>query len=378
MIIKALKTNPVSNIIKSTLIKLPAPANISLIWNMGSLLSVCLILQIITGLILASNYRASIELRFNMVLLSIERVNKLWLTRQIHANGASLFFICMALHIGRGIYYSSFILTHTWIIGCNILILTIAAAFLGYVLPINQISFWGASVITNLFTEVPYLGKDLVKFCWGGSFVHSPTIIRFFTFHFLIPFIILILVVFHITFLHQTGSRNPTGLNRKTRKIYFNQFFTNKDIYGFIIIIFLFIYLCLYYPLVLGDNENFIPANPAVTPRHIQPEWYFLFAYAILRSIPNKLGGVIALALSVIIYYILPITFISKSKLLIYYPINNIIFWLFSINIALLSWIGTKSVEDPFIFTGQALTVSYFLYFLINPILSITWEKINY
>ena len=314
-----LKKNPLTGVINSTLIELPAPQNLTFLWNIGSLLRICLIIQIITGVILASAYRPSIRDRFYLVNFIVEDSYKGWLFRYAHANGASLFFICLYIHIGRGLYYNSFHITHTWMAGVTIFILTIAAAFLGYVLPVNQMSFWGASVITNLFTEVPYIGKQLVQIIWGGPSVENPTIVRFFTFHFITPFIILALVIVHITYLHTTGSSNTLGIKR-VNKLIFHPFYSNKDLLGSTALILIFMFICLHFPLILGDDENFVEADPSVTPHHIQPEWYFLFAYAILRSIPNKLGGVIALALSVAVLYTIPLTnrITTKKK------INNI------------------------------------------------------
>nr|AXI98803.1 cytochrome b [Pseudoniphargus sp. 6-Morocco A] len=362
------KKTPLFKIMDSTLVQLPAPPNINFLWNSGSLLFACLAIQIISGLLLASSYSASMEHSFDLVNIMMETTDKYWFMRYLHANGASLFFICMYTHIGRGLYHSSFLFMHTWNIGVTILLLTMAAAFLGYVLPVNQMSFWGASVITNLFSEVPYIGPDIVRLIWGGVSVNSPTIMRFFTFHFLIPFIILMMVVIHITLLHQTGSSNPLGLNSKNEKIIFHPYFSLKDIAGLISLLLLFLYLCLFNPLLLGDNENFAPANTAVTPHHIQPEWYFLFAYAILRSIPNKLGGVIALLLAVLILYMPPFTQMAKFKSLAFYPINKSMFWAWVWVTILLTWVGACPVETPYILTGQILTVLYFAYFLMHPL----------
>nr|AXH38214.1 cytochrome b [Pseudoniphargus sp. 1-Portugal] len=363
------KKNPLFKIMDSTLVQLPAPANISFMWNSGSLLFVCLAIQIISGLLLASSYSASMEYSFNLISIMMETTDKYWLMRCIHANGASLFFICMYTHIGRGLFFNSFLFTHTWSVGVTILLLTMAAAFLGYVLPVNQMSFWGASVITNLFSEVPYIGPDIVRIMWGGVSVAGPTIMRFFTFHFLIPFIILMMVIIHITLLHQTGSSNPLGLNSNHEKIIFHPYFSIKDTVGMTFILLLFFYLCLFHPLLLGDDENFNPANTAVTPHHIQPEWYFLFAYAILRSIPNKLGGVIALLMAIMILYITPYTHLAKFKSFTFYPTNKMMFWVWVWVTVLLTWIGMCPVEDPYVLTGQILTVLYFIYFLTYPLM---------
>jgi len=368
--------HPLLKIANNALVDLPAPINISTWWNFGSLLGLCLIIQILTGLFLAIHYTADIRLAFNSVNHICRDVNYGWLLRTIHANGASFFFICIYLHVGRGIYYGSFLFTPTWIVGVIILFLVIGTAFIGYVLPWGQISFWGATVITNLLSAVPYLGTDLVQWVWGGFAVDNATLTRFFTFHFILPFIVLAITIIHLLFLHQTGSNNPIGLNSNIDKIPFHPYFTYKDIVGFIIIIIGLIILVLINPYLLGDPDNFIPANPLVTPIHIQPEWYFLFAYAILRSIPNKLGGVIALILSIAILIILPFYNIRKFRGIQFYPVNQLIFWSIVVTVILLTWIGARPVEDPYIIIGQVLTVIYFLYYIINPLITKWWDKL--
>nr|YP_010613561.1 cytochrome b [Graphium sarpedon]WAR51436.1 cytochrome b [Graphium sarpedon]WHN78817.1 cytochrome b [Graphium cloanthus] len=370
------KTHPLLKIINESLIDLPSPSNISSWWNFGSLLALCLIIQIITGLFLTMYYTANIELAFYSVNYICRNVNYGWLIRTLHANGASFFFICIYLHIGRGIYYESFNLKYTWIVGVIILFILMATAFMGYVLPWGQMSFWGATVITNLLSAIPYLGNMLVNWIWGGFAVDNATLTRFYSFHFLFPFIILMLTMIHLLFLHQTGSNNPLGMNSNLDKIPFHPFFTFKDMIGFIILLFIFILLTLTNPYLLGDPDNFIPANPLVTPIHIQPEWYFLFAYAILRSIPNKLGGVIALVMSILILIILPFTFNKKIQGIQFYPMNQILFWFMVMTIMLLTWIGARPVEDPYIITGQLLTIIYFSYFIINPIMNKYWDKL--
>nr|YP_010287570.1 cytochrome b [Sinomphisa plagialis]UKT61901.1 cytochrome b [Sinomphisa plagialis] len=370
------KTHPIIKIINSTLIDLPTPSNISSLWNFGSLLAMCLMIQIITGLFLTMYYTANIELAFYSVNYICRNVNYGWLIRTLHANGASFFFICIFIHIGRGIYYESFNFKYTWMIGIIILFLLMATAFMGYVLPWGQMSFWGATVITNLLSAIPYLGTTLVNWIWGGFAIDNATLTRFYTFHFILPFIILMMTMIHLLFLHQTGSNNPLGINSNLDKIPFHPFFTFKDMIGFIMILFLLIILTLTNPYLLGDPDNFIPANPLVTPVHIQPEWYFLFAYAILRSIPNKLGGVIALILSILILIILPMTFFKKIQGIQFYPINQILFWIMVTTIILLTWIGARPVEDPYIITGQLLTILYFSYYIMNPLISIYWDKL--
>lgn len=369
-------SHPLFKIANNALVDLPAPSNISSWWNFGSLLGLCLIIQIATGLFLAMHYTADTEIAFNSVNHICRDVNYGWLLRTLHANGASFFFICLYLHVGRGIYYGSYLYTPTWLVGVLLLFLVIGTAFIGYVLPWGQMSFWGATVITNLLSAIPYLGTDLVQWIWGGFAVDNATLTRFFTFHFLLPFIVLAIVIIHLLFLHQTGSNNPLGLNRRIDKIPFHPYFTFKDIVGFIIILTALILLTLINPYLLGDPDNFIPANPLVTPVHIQPEWYFLFAYAILRSIPNKLGGVIALVLSIAILAILPFSNKSKFQGIQFYPLNQILFWFLLTIVLLLTWIGARPVEEPYVITGQILTVLYFSYYIINPLITQWWDNL--
>nr|YP_010954860.1 cytochrome b [Dorcus cervulus]WMW30245.1 cytochrome b [Dorcus cervulus] len=369
------KISPMTQIINNSLIDLPSPSNISAWWNFGSLLGLCLGIQIITGLFLSMHFAANIDLAFNSVIHISRDVNYGWLIRSTHANGASFFFICLYLHMGRGLYYSSYTLKLTWMIGVIILFCVMATAFLGYVLPWGQMSFWGATVITNLLSAIPYIGTLIVQWLWGGFAVDNATLNRFFALHFLLPFVVAALVMIHLLFLHQTGSNNPLGTNSNIDKVPFHPYFSYKDIFGYIIMTSLLMSLVLINPFLLGDPENFIPANPLVTPVHIQPEWYFLFAYAILRSIPNKLGGVIALAMSILIFLIVPFT--NKKKMLStqFYPVNKTLFWIFFTIVMLLTWIGARPVEDPYILVGQILTILYFSYFLINPIVHALWDK---
>nr|UEK75595.1 cytochrome b [Epistrophe zibaiensis] len=368
--------HPILKIANNALVDLPTPTNISMWWNFGSLLGLCLIIQILTGLFLAMHYTADISMAFNSVDHICRNVNYGWLLRTLHANGASFFFICIYMHVGRGMYYGSFLFTPTWLSGTIILFLVMATAFMGYVLPWGQMSFWGATVITNLLSAIPYLGLDLVQWIWGGFAVDNATLTRFFTFHFILPFIVLAAVMIHLLFLHQTGSNNPMGLNSNLDKIPFHPYFSYKDITGFIVMVMMLTMLTLMNPYMLGDPDNFIPANPLVTPIHIQPEWYFLFAYAILRSIPNKLGGVIALVMSIAILMILPFTNLSKFRGIEFYPINQILFWIMVTIIILLTWIGARPVEDPYVLIGQLLTVLYFLYYLVNPLICKWWDNL--
>nr|AXS65499.1 cytochrome b [Curculionoidea sp. 13 KM-2017] len=372
---KTLKNSPLSKIIISSLIKLPTPSNISSMWNFGSLLGLCLMIQILTGIFLSTHYCPNTTMAFDSVVHICRDINFGWLIRTLHANGASFFFICLYMHIGRGIYFGSFYLMETWMTGVTIFFLVMATAFLGYVLPWGQMSFWGATVITNLISAIPYLGNMIVQWIWGGFAVDNATLTRFFAFHFLFPFIVAALVMIHLLFLHQTGSNNPLGLSSNIDKIPFHPYFSFKDLVGFITMTMFLVILTLQAPYLLGDPDNFIPANPLVTPVHIQPEWYFLFAYAILRSIPNKLGGVLALVFSIAILYILPFTEKKMFSSTQFYPISKILFWTLVTTVFLLTWIGARPVETPYIITGQVLTVIYFLYFLMNPVTTKLWDN---
>nr|AMK47861.1 cytochrome b [Turritopsis dohrnii] len=371
------KTNPIFSPINSTVIDLPSPVNISYFWNYGSLLGLCLVIQIITGIFLAMHYCADVNLAFASVSHIMRDVNYGFLLKYIHANGASAFFLCVYIHIARGLYYGSYLRTHLWYSGITIFLIMMLTAFIGYVLPWGQMSFWGATVITNFLSAVPYIGNDIVQWVWGGFSVSNSTLNRFFSLHYLFPFLLAGLIIIHLVLLHTKGSNNPTGLDSNSDKVPFHIYFTTKDFYGFILLIIVICSLVFYYPNTLGDPENFINANPLVTPVHIMPEWYFLFAYAILRAIPNKLGGVIALVISVVILAILPWVHTSNLKGLTYRPIAKLFYWMFAANFIFLTWIGSKPVEDPFIFLGQISSVLYFSYFLIIiPILGIIENKI--
>ena len=368
------KQHPLLKIARGAVYDLPSPTNISALWNFGSLLGLCLGLQILTGLFLAIHYCSDVSLSFSRVRHICRDVNYGWVLRIFHANGARFFFICLFIHIGRGLYYGSYGLTHTWIIGVIILFLVIGAAFLGYVLVWGQMSFWGATVITNLASAIPYIGDDLVVWVWGGFAVDNATLTRFFTLHFLLPFLVLGAVGVHLLFLHQTGSNNPLGISRNFDKVRFHPYFTFKDMFGFFLIITTLAFICFWYPWILGDPENFIPANPLVTPVHIQPEWYFLMAYAILRAIPNKLGGVIALVISIAILMICPFIYNRKFRGFRFYPLNKYLFWS-HINVwTILTWLGARPVEDPYIFLGQIFSIVYFSYYFIRFSLIKYWD----
>nr|BCW03818.1 cytochrome b [Hynobius iwami] len=369
------KTHPLIKIINGSFVDLPTPSNISSLWNFGSLLGICLIAQVITGLFLAMHYTADTSSAFSSVAHICRDVNYGWLMRNIHANGASFFFICIYMHIGRGLYYGSYLYKETWNIGVVLLFLVMATAFVGYVLPWGQMSFWGATVITNLLSAIPYIGDSLVQWIWGGFSVDKATLTRFFAFHFLFPFLIAGMSIIHLLFLHETGSNNPTGISSNMDKVPFHPYFSYKDALGFLIMLTMLFVLSLLSPNLLGDPDNFTPANPLVTPPHIQPEWYFLFAYAILRSIPNKLGGVLALLASLVILMLIPMIHTSKQRSLTFRPMTQFLFWLMVSNTLILTWIGGQPVEQPFIEIGQAASTLYFSLFLIILPLMGWWEN---
>nr|ALO71068.1 cytochrome b [Pselaphinae sp. 7 EF-2015] len=365
-------------LLSKSFIELPSPSNISSWWNFGSLLGLCLIIQMMTGLFLTMHYCSNINFAFSSMVHICRNVNYGWLIRTLHMNGASFFFICLYLHISRGFYYDSFTLTHTWWIGTLIFLFTMMTAFMGYVLPWGQMSFWGATVITNLLSTIPYLGTMIVQWLWGGFAINNATLSRFYTLHFIFPFMIFSMIMIHLMFLHQTGSNNPIGVNSNVDKIPFYPYFLFKDLFSYILMIFLLTMLTLINPYMLSDPDNFTMANPLVTPVHIQPEWYFLFAYAILRSIPNKLGGVIALLMSIMIILILP--FINNKKFLgnQFYPCNKILLWSLIYSIFLLTWIGARPIENPYMLISQYLTIFYFISYLMFSLIPIYWDMVTF
>ena len=359
------KENPLISPINSMLIDLPSPSNISYLWNFGSLLGLCLVIQILTGIFLAMHYSADVSIAFSSVTHILEDVNYGFMLKYLHANGASAFFICVYIHIARGLYYGSYLRTHLWLSGISIFLIMMLTAFIGYVLPWGQMSFWGATVITNFVSAIPYIGNDVVQWIWGGFSVSNATLNRFFSLHYLFPFVLALLVIIHVVLLHEVGSNSPIGINSNSDKVPFHSYFSYKDAYGFVLLFILLTILVFYAPNALGDPENYIKANPLVTPLHIMPEWYFLFAYAILRAIPNKLGGVIALVLSILVLAVLPFVHTSNLRGLSFRPIGKFLYWSFMVNFILLTWIGSKPVEDPYIFIGQVSSIFYFSYFLI-------------
>nr|YP_010586301.1 cytochrome b [Kisaura zhejiangensis (nom. nud.)]UZZ44076.1 cytochrome b [Kisaura zhejiangensis (nom. nud.)] len=370
------KSHPILKIINNSLINLPSPSNISFWWNFGSLLGFCLIIQTITGIFLSMHYTPHVNLAFDSINHIYRNTNYGWLIRSLHMNGASFFFICMYIHIGRNIYYESFMNMYTWFVGIIIFLMTMATAFMGYVLPWGQMSFWGATVITNLMSAIPYMGQNLVQWIWGGFAIDNATLNRFFSFHFILPFIIMALTMIHLIFLHQKGSNNPLCINSNMDKIPFHPYYTYKDLLGFLMMFNLLMYLCLSNPFMLNDSDNFIMANPMITPIHIQPEWYFLFAYAILRSIPNKLGGVIALLMSICILFILPFTFNKNIQGNQFFLINKMMFWYFIIIFIILTWIGTQPVEEPYVMIGQINSIFYFMYYFSIPFMNMYWNNL--
>nr|YP_009945170.1 cytochrome b [Monomorium pharaonis]QOE17528.1 cytochrome b [Monomorium pharaonis] len=363
--------NKIMKMLEESLMKLPTPVNISYWWNFGSLLGMFLFVQIVSGFFLSMHYCPSVSLAFNSIIHIMQNVSNGWLMHNIHINGATFFFVCMYIHIARGMYYGSYKLVHTWMIGVSIFFISMATAFLGYVLPWGQMSFWGATVITNLVSTIPYIGNMLVMWIWGGFSINNSTLNRFFSLHFILPFVILIMVVLHLYFLHFSGSSNPLGLNSDYSKVYFHIYFTFKDLLGFIVMLGVFMIIILQYPYMFGDPDNFIPANSMVTPVHIQPEWYFLFAYAILRSIPSKLGGVIALLMSIVVLYFLPLNKMLLQSLS-FYPFSQVMYWMFINIFIMLTWAGAQVIEDPYVMVSQFLSIMYFMFFflivLINKI----------
>ena len=362
------KSHPLLSLVNGYLVDSPQPSNLSYAWNFGSLLALCLIIQIITGVTLAMHYNPSVLEAFNSVEHIMRDVNNGWLIRYLHSNTASAFFFLVYLHIGRGLYYGSYKAPRTlvWTIGTVIFILMMATAFLGYVLPYGQMSLWGATVITNLMSAIPWVGQDIVEFIWGGFSVNNATLNRFFALHFVLPFVLAALALMHLIALHDSaGSGNPLGVSGNYDRLPFAPYFIFKDlitIFLFIIILSVFVF---FMPNVLGDSENYVMANPMQTPPAIVPEWYLLPFYAILRSIPNKLLGVIAMFSAILILLVMPFTDLSRSRGLQFRPLSKIAFYIFVANFLILMQLGAKHVESPFIEFGQISTVLYFSHFLI-------------
>ncbi len=355
------------------------PRNLSYMWSFGSIAGIGLVIQIITGIVLAMHYTPHSDLAFESVERIMRDVPYGWLIRYIHAVGASMFFMAVYAHIMRGLYYGSYKgpREFLWWMGILIFLTMMATAFMGYVLPWGQMSYWGATVITNLFSAIPVVGESIVQWLWGGFSVDNPTLNRFFSLHYLLPFVIVGLVVVHLIALHIHGSNNPTGVEPKTRKdtIPFHPYYTFKDFFGFGVFFLLFFYFVFFNPNYLGHPDNYIPANPSVTPPHIVPEWYFLPFYAILRAIPDKLGGVIAMFGSILVLFVLPWLDSHKVKSGRYRPLFKIFYWIFFANAIFLGWLGAKPAEGDYVIMAQFATFYYFAYFLlILPFLS-KYEK---
>nr|QFP99075.1 apocytochrome b [Telonemida sp.] len=359
---------PIINIVTNHLVDYPTPINFNYWYNFGLLSGICLGIQILTGIFLAMHYTPHIDYAWLSVEHIMRDVNYGWLIRYMHANGASMFFIVVYVHLLRGLYYGSYKSPRglVWCLGVVILILMMATGFIGYVLPWGQMSFWAATVITNLFSAIPGIGTPLVEFLWGGFAVDNATLNRFFSLHYLLPFVLLGLVLLHIAALHQEGSSNPLGLHGKDiDKIDFYPYFYVKDLFGFMVFTVFFSYFLFFDPNVLGHPDNYIAANPMVTPAHIVPEWYFLPYYAILRSIPDKLGGVIAMGASLVTLALLPLVNTSNVRSSFFRPLHRYCFWIWVGNAFVLGWIGGNPVEDPYILIGQLATVVYFGYLLV-------------
>nr|UZA61261.1 cytochrome b [Endeis sp. JZ-2022] len=372
------KNHPVIKLINSSLIDLPCPSNINSMWSFGSTLGICLMIQLTTGIFLSMHYCPETSMSFSTLSHIMRDVNLGWLMRIMHANGSSMFFFMMYIHMSRGIYFNSFFMKEVWISGIMILFLSMGTAFMGYVLPWGQMSFWAAAVITNLLSAIPMMGVEITQWLWGGFSVNNATLNRFFTLHFILPMLMMAMVMLHLMFLHKMGSSNPIGVNSDMDKVSFHPYFSTKDMVGFTLMISILLVTSMANPMWLNDPENFIPANPMSTPIHIQPEWYFLFAYAILRSIPNKLGGVLALMSSILILTSLPLTMKNKIQSSKFYPVNKMLLWMFVTSIMILSWIGAKPVETPFEMIGIFFTLFHFSFFMMLPILTKTWDKLNY
>jgi ubiquinol-cytochrome c reductase cytochrome b subunit len=359
--------SPLAQIIYKTGIAYPAPVNLSYFWNFGIYATACLGVQIISGIILAMHYTPNIEFAFSSVEHIMRDVNLGWLLRYLHANGASFFFIVVYLHILRNFYYGSYVYPRhmLWIVGVVIFFLMIVTAFLGYVLPWGQMSFWGATVITNLFSAIPYIGNEIVAWLWGGFSVANPTLTRFFSLHFVIPFVILAFVGLHFILLHNTGSNNPLGINFSSEGgITFHPYFITKDLFGTIVLFSILAIILFFFPNILGHPDNYLEANPMLTPSHIVPEWYFLPFYAVLRAIPNKLVGVLALAAVIATLFILPYIHKPEIRTLDFRPLSLIVYASFIVVVLLLGWIGCQPIIYPYYQISQVLTLFYFLIIL--------------
>ena len=374
--------NYLLSIVDSHVIHYPSPINLNYAWSFGFIATICLVIQIVTGIFLAMHYTPHIDLAFSSVEHIMRDVNNGWLIRYMHANGASMFFIVVYCHIFRGLYYGSYMAPRQllWCSGVIIFILMMLTAFMGYVLPWGQMSFWGATVITSLVSAIPLVGQPITQWLWGGFTVGNATLNRFFSLHFFVPFIIAGLAIIHIALLHKDGSNNPLGVDSSVDKIPLYPYFIVKDIFSFFIFAFFFGIFIFYFPNALGHPDNYIPADPMQTPPHIVPEWYFLPFYAILRSIPDKLGGVVAMFGSLIVLLFIPFINTSEIRSTTFRPLFKIFYWLLVADFLILGWVGQKPVKDAYIFVGQVATVFYFLFFifLIPLIGNVEYKLVRY
>ncbi len=359
--------NYLFNIFDNHLIHYNSPISLTYAWSFGSLAGICLIIQMISGIFLAMNYTPHVDLAFNSVEYIMRDVNNGWLVRYIHANGASMFFIIVYSHIVRGLYYGSYMTPREllWCSGVIIFLLMMGTAFTGYVLPWGQMSFWGATVITNMVTAIPIAGKYIVQWLWGGYTVSNPTLNRFFSIHFVLPFIIAGLSLIHLALLHKEGSNNPLGSDAGIDDIPFYPYFVSKDIFALSTFLVFFSIFVFYFPNVLNHPDNYIEADPLETPAHVVPEWYFLPFYAILRSIPHKAGGIVAMGGAILVLLLIPFINTSEVRNTSFRPIFKVCFWIFIADFVILTWVGQKPVRDNFIFLGQIATWYYFIFFLI-------------
>ena len=370
---------PIVSFFKHSAVDYPTPKNLNYWWNFGSLAGFFLLVQIITGIILSMHYTAHVDHAFTSIEHIMRNVNHGWLIRYIHMNGASFFFIVVFIHIFRGLYYGSYKAPREllWWLGIIILLLMMATAFMGYVLPWGQMSFWGATVITNLFSAIPIIGESITQWLWGGYSIDNPTLSRFYTLHFLFPFLIVGVVILHIVALHTHGSNNPLGIDKKGTQdtIPFHPYYTIKDLFGLSFALTIFFAVVFFIPDYLGHPDNYIPADPLKTPAHIVPEWYFLPFYAILRAIPDKLGGVIAMFSAIFVLFLLPWLDSSKVRSATFRPIYKKFFWVFVVNAVILGWVGSKPAEGHYILIGRIATIYYFAHFLILMPLLGKYEK---
>lgn len=373
------KRLPLPRLMHDSFVSYPVPRNLNYAYTFGGMLSIMLVIQILTGVVLAMHYIASADVAFNSVESIMRDVNYGWLLRYVHTNGASMFFIAVYVHIFRGLYYGSYKEPREvlWILGVVIFLLMMATAFMGYVLPWGQMSFWGATVITNLFSAIPLVGESVVTWLWGGFSVDQPTLNRFFSLHYLLPFMIAGVVILHVWALHVTGQTNPTGVEvkQKSDTLPFTPYATIKDAFALVLFMLLFGWFVFYLPNYLGHPDNYIPANPLVTPTHIVPEWYFLPFYAILRAVPDKLGGVVLMFGSIAVLFVLPWLDTSKVRSASFRPAYRVFFWLFVADTIVLGWLGSKPPEGGYITAARIFTTYYFAHFLILMPLLGMFEK---